>query len=127
MAKFLCVKAIIFFAFWQGVAIAILAHFGVLHDVRLSNRIWLAAPCLDSKLTCLQMEHWSSEDVSRGLQDFIICVEMLPMAFAFAYAFGSRSFLEPDSSHLLSEIEGLGNVLKNYRVSAGFVWLSQCN
>lgn len=93
VAKFLCVKAVIFFAFWQGVAIAILAHFGVLHDVG----------------------KWTSEDVARGLQDFIICVEMLPMSLAFAYAFGARSFLEPDSTHLLSEIEGLGNVLKNYR------------
>jgi hypothetical protein len=60
---------------------------------------------------------WTSEDVARGLQDFIICVEMLPMSLAFAYAFGARSFLEPDSTHLLSEIEGLGNVLKNYRVT----------
>jgi hypothetical protein len=63
-----------------------------------------------------QVGKWTSEDVARGLQDFIICVEMLPMSLAFAYAFGARSFLEPDSTHLLSEIEGLGNVLKNYRV-----------
>lgn len=93
VAKFLCVKAIIFFAFWQGVTIAILAHFQVFHDVG----------------------KWKSEDVSRGIQDFIICVEMLPMSFAFAYAFGAKSFLEPESTHLFSEIQGMGNVLQNYR------------
>jgi len=40
---------------------------------------------------------------------------MLPMSFAFAYAFGAKSFLEPESTHLFSEIQGMGNVLQNYR------------
>eukprot|EP00662_Eupelagonemidae_sp_cell21_P019724 gene19724-5710_t len=59
--KFLCIKAIIFFAFWQGCAIAVMGATGL-----------LGGDC----------------EVTMKLQDFLICVEMAGIAWAHRSAFG---------------------------------------
>lgn len=63
--KFLCIKLVVFFTFWQSVLVAGLVHFNVLDAT----------------------ETYSKENVSTGLQDFIICIEMMLASIAHLYAF----------------------------------------
>ncbi|GFH23709.1 uncharacterized protein HaLaN_21364, partial [Haematococcus lacustris] len=71
LSKFLCIKAVVFLTFWQGVLLAILVSGGVITD-----------------------ESWSTYDqlgVASGIQDFLICIEMFVAALAHAYAFPPKA------------------------------------
>ncbi|KIJ16104.1 hypothetical protein PAXINDRAFT_76274, partial [Paxillus involutus ATCC 200175] len=75
--KFLCVKGILFFSFWQSIGVSFLVAVGAI--TRLG-------PYTDS------------EHISLGLTDTLICVEMPFFAAAHMYAFSYRDFLKPPSS-----------------------------
>lgn len=77
LPKFLCIKGVVFFTFWQSVLIAILEQMGIVHDT----------------------VSFSSESVAAGLQDFIICIEMFIASIAFRIAFPVSDF--PDESEKL--------------------------
>ncbi|CAG8576672.1 1810_t:CDS:2 [Ambispora gerdemannii] len=66
--KFLCVKAVIFFSFWQGFAISMLAWLNVIP---------------------------ADEYISVAIQDFLICVEMVAAAIAHWYAFSYKDYYNP--------------------------------
>ncbi|CAG8502393.1 5482_t:CDS:2 [Ambispora leptoticha] len=66
--KFLCVKAVIFFSFWQGFAISVLAWLNVIPG---------------------------DEYISVAIQDFLICVEMVAAAIAHWYAFSYQDYYNP--------------------------------
>jgi hypothetical protein len=70
MWKFLSIKAVLFFSFWQSVILSILIHIGAIGPVGALSR----------------------EEFGSMLQDILICIEMLPAAAVFAYTFGYRSF-----------------------------------
>ena len=70
LAKFMCIKAIIFLSYWQGFVISILAAAGILPT----------------------FNYWSEKEAPEGLQDFLICVEMLLVAFAHKFCFGSDEY-----------------------------------
>ena len=53
---------------------------------------------------------WSEEEVTRGLQAFLICVEMFPLSIAFFKTFGYSSFREP----LVSMSYGDKSVISNF-------------
>jgi len=65
VGKFLCIKAVIFFSFWQGIFFAILVAAGVFKGG----------------------ETWSPDNLSASIQDFIICIEMYFLSIAFIYSF----------------------------------------
>jgi hypothetical protein len=71
--KFLCIKAIIGFAFWQSVIISVCVHFG-----------WLKGN-----------DTFSVDELSVALQDWLICVEMLAIAIAHIFIFGHESYRDP--------------------------------
>lgn len=83
LPKFLCIKLVLFFSFWQSVGIAALVKGGVIK----------------------QQEGWTNgytvASVATGLQDFIICIEMFFAAIWHVYAFSHEEFMDPDQrTHL---------------------------
>uniref|UniRef100_A0A5K3FZZ1 Transmembrane protein n=2 Tax=Mesocestoides corti TaxID=53468 RepID=A0A5K3FZZ1_MESCO len=68
--KFAVVKSVVFLCFWQGVIFAVLEKTGVLPALPNSN----------------------AGTVSAGIQDFIICIEMVFAAVALRYAFPYRLY-----------------------------------
>jgi Ca2+/Na+ antiporter len=73
LAKFICIKSVVFLTFWQGVLIAILVKIHIITET----------------------ETYTTEQSSEGLQDFIICLEMFIAAFAHKYAFRYNEFYDP--------------------------------
>ncbi|KAI8064507.1 organic solute transporter Ostalpha-domain-containing protein [Gongronella butleri] len=69
--KFLCVKAIIFFSWWQSVIIALLVSTGAIRDD-------------------------GPEHISVAIQDFLICMEMVPFAIAHSFAFSFEDYYDPN-------------------------------
>ncbi|KAF9002526.1 organic solute transporter Ostalpha-domain-containing protein [Cyathus striatus] len=72
--KFLCVKGILFFSFWQSVAISALVAARVITKL---------GPYTDP------------ENVSVGLNDTLICLEMPFFAIAHMYAFSYKDYIDP--------------------------------
>lgn len=70
LAKFLCIKMVIFLSYWQGILIAIFSAANMLP----------------------KFDYWSEDSVATGLQDLLICVEMLFVAFGHKYCFSSDEF-----------------------------------
>lgn len=75
--KFLCVKAVVFFSWWQSVGIDLLFKFGII----------TSADAISSD--------YDRDDVATGIQDFLICIEMFFAALAHAYAFSPQEYMEP--------------------------------
>lgn len=85
LSKFMCVKLVIFFSFWQSMIIAGLVHF---HKIRYSSA-WGTA--------------YTVSDVSEGIQSFLMCGEMLIAAVAHLYAFPISDYKDGVSTkHQLS-------------------------
>jgi hypothetical protein len=75
--KFLCVKAVVFFTFWQSVLLAGLASMGVLTATR----------------------YYTQAELVGALQDFIVCLEMLFAALAHHYAFNWRQWHKEEEEY----------------------------
>lgn len=68
--KFLAVKAVVFFSFWQGAALSLAVKVGVLTDV----------------------EGFSANEQVTGLQDLLICLEMAIAAVGHYYVFSYKEY-----------------------------------
>ncbi|KWU41892.1 DUF300-domain-containing protein, partial [Rhodotorula sp. JG-1b] len=77
MPKFLSVKGIIFFSFWQGFGVSILVAAGWLRSSRMET-----------------------EKLSVAVQDTLVCLEMPLFAFLHLYAFSHTDYV--DKNHVVS-------------------------
>ncbi|RUS16620.1 organic solute transporter Ostalpha-domain-containing protein [Endogone sp. FLAS-F59071] len=72
LPKFLSVKAVIFFSFWQSLLIAIFVSAGLIPT------------------------NESSENLAVAIQDLLICLELIPFAVAHSYSFSYEDYIDPD-------------------------------
>ena len=70
--KFISVKGLVFFTFWQSMGLDLLVQYGIIK----------ASP----------QGFWSAIDVKAGLQDFTLCIEMFFFAIAHKYCFTYEPF-----------------------------------
>mmetsp|Transcript_17845 Transcript_17845/g.25693 ORF Transcript_17845/g.25693 Transcript_17845/m.25693 type:complete len:374 (-) Transcript_17845:348-1469(-) len=78
IGKFLCIKFIIFFVFWQSILINSLVQAGILRG----------------------MGEYSAESLSGQLQDLLICLEMLLLSLAHLQSFSYLPFTSNSFSYL---------------------------
>mmetsp|Transcript_2890 Transcript_2890/g.6151 ORF Transcript_2890/g.6151 Transcript_2890/m.6151 type:complete len:742 (+) Transcript_2890:246-2471(+) len=71
LGKFLCIKGVVFFTWWQGVLIYYLKAHGIIEN----------------------LGKWSSEDVANGLIDYCVVIEMVGFAIAHSYTFTYKEYL----------------------------------
>ncbi|KAJ7220816.1 DUF300 domain-containing protein [Mycena pura] len=80
--KFLCVKGILFFSFWQGLFISILVSAGVITSL---------GPYSGDE---------DKDTIALALTDLLICIEMPIFAIAHAYAFSYTDFIDPNALYV---------------------------
>jgi hypothetical protein len=71
LAKILCIKGVVFFSFWQGVVLQLLATAGIIR----TEHIWL-------EIT----------QIEEAYQNLFVCVEMVVFAVLQQYAFGVQDY-----------------------------------
>eukprot|EP00602_Paraphysomonas_sp_CaronLab_P012289 CAMPEP_0185042902 /NCGR_PEP_ID=MMETSP1103-20130426/42613_1 /TAXON_ID=36769 /ORGANISM="Paraphysomonas bandaiensis, Strain Caron Lab Isolate" /LENGTH=425 /DNA_ID=CAMNT_0027583033 /DNA_START=679 /DNA_END=1956 /DNA_ORIENTATION=+ len=74
--KFLSIKLVIFFSWWQALFIGLLVSFGHINGIDSSA----------------YGDAHSPQEVADGVQDLLICMEMLFAAIAFTYSFSVAEF-----------------------------------
>lgn len=79
LPKFLCIKAVVFFSFFQGVLIDFFVYSGVIKPSNSDDNDGLS--------------------LSARLQDFLICIEMCMAAIAHHYSFSHEPYVRPDSNN----------------------------
>ena len=109
LCKFACVKAIVFFTFWQGLLISYLGHLGYLSPERLERG--------DARVT------WDQHDIGLGCQNFVITAEMVVFAVAHRSAFQLRDFpaVEADRARRAVSLRAIWGGMKDVLVTRAMV------
>jgi len=68
--KFLCIKLVVFATFWQSCLIALFVKLDIIRDTKT----------------------WTSDNIATGIQDFLICLEMIVASIGHWYAFRPSDF-----------------------------------
>ncbi|KAJ7195993.1 DUF300 domain-containing protein [Mycena rebaudengoi] len=105
--KFLCVKGILFFSFWQALFISILVSAGVITHLGPYTR------------------DEDQDKIAIALTDTLICLEMPLFAIAHLYAFAYTDFIDPHTMYVarmpmyyaLRDAFGLADVIADSRAT----------
>jgi len=74
VGKFLAVKALVFFTWWQSVGISMLLSMGLITDYG---------------------SDWRADQVAKGLQNYLICIEMFAFSIVHVFVFPHTDYLQP--------------------------------
>eukprot|EP00933_Yihiella_yeosuensis_P075858 TRINITY_DN85405_c0_g1_i1.p1 TRINITY_DN85405_c0_g1~~TRINITY_DN85405_c0_g1_i1.p1 ORF type:complete len:420 (+),score=72.35 TRINITY_DN85405_c0_g1_i1:38-1261(+) len=86
MLKFVAIKGIVFFTFWQGFVLALLKQTGILGD-------FIHAVKLRSAVAGLKLSNfWNEREVERGANDFLLCIEVLFFCVLHWFAYPSQEW-----------------------------------
>eukprot|EP01038_Epipyxis_sp_PR26KG_P017202 gene17202-23701_t len=85
VGKFLCVKMVVFFTWWQAIIINIINSAS--NNIIVSNG------------------SWTGNEIAKGLQDYFICIEMFFASIAFTLAFTYKDYVKKSRSKYEKEIE----------------------
>lgn len=101
LTKLVCVKFVIFVAFWQGIIISVLHRLKIIHG----------------------FAGYNAEQISTGLQDYLVCLEMVIVSVAHLYAFSYHPYIreipystENNNSALLANQLLLNSKSKTYDI-----------
>ena len=75
VGKFLAVKSLVFFTWWQSLGISLL------HEMNF--------------IPSYEAGGWTTEEVARGLQAYLICIEMFVIAVLHIFIFPHTDYLKP--------------------------------
>jgi hypothetical protein len=81
VGKFLSVKALVFFTWWQSVIIAIMYNLDMIPHYQVTGTDGTG------DTVGQQDQEWSPEDVAKGIQDYLICMEMFVAAVVHTFIF----------------------------------------
>jgi len=74
LMKLLCIKGVLFLSFWQGILVSLLAKVHLVHSTA----------------------SYTVEEVETGLQDFLLCFEMVIVAMMHDRAYSEKEFVKPN-------------------------------
>jgi Organic solute transporter Ostalpha len=97
--KFLCIKGVLFFSYWQSIVIAILLRLGIIRAVS---------------------DDFTAEDVCAVIQNALICLEMFFASIAHRFAFPVKPFRTLDRAtittrHFLGNVFNLNDVITDFQ------------
>jgi hypothetical protein len=89
VGKFLSVKALVFFTWWQSVIIAIMYNMDMIphYQVTGTGSGGGEGGTAQGGGGGQQDQEWSPEDVAKGIQDYLICMEMFVIAVVHTFIF----------------------------------------
>ncbi|TPX31951.1 hypothetical protein SmJEL517_g04848 [Synchytrium microbalum] len=99
LPKFICIKAIIFFSFWQGLTISFLVALGAIRAKGV----------------------YDANNIAVALQDFLICIECVGFALGHWYAFSWKDYTSSRLSsrlplrHALKDALGVRDIVIDWR------------
>eukprot|EP01084_Bolivina_argentea_P047256 87060_1 len=101
VGKFVCIKGIVFFTYWQSVLLTTLVYFNIIKPVN-----WF----------------WNAENIGVAIQNFIICIEMLFFSIGHWFAFKINDFnsvknktIKPAWKIMLFDVAFVGDLFDDAR------------
>lgn len=99
VGKFLCVKVVVFWTWWQSIMINFLAYHTTLISASDNNTLTLDPTHTGSRFSASvnsrggELYSWTDGEIAKGLQDFLITIEMFLASIAFSYYFSHEEYM----------------------------------
>jgi hypothetical protein len=92
LAKFLCIKFIVFFTFWQALLVTALQTVKVSGVAALNHRLAAFLSSNPELTQAWRTSRVAREELGATLTNFLLCIEMLGFAFLHAHAYPPDEF-----------------------------------